>query len=190
MKRRIGLGCVGLVAAFGLFVLNASQAQPADPSTNLVEAGRARFNIRCAGCHGQDGLGGERAPAIANGSRLGLDNDKALRNLIQHGIADKGMPAFTVPADELNALAAFALSRMQPLSKTALSGRCPHRSRVVFRQGRLRAVPHGLGQRQHQRAGSDRSGAQADPGPDGNGAAEACCRRWRLSGGDCQDRER
>ena len=118
MKRRIGLGA-GLVAVFTLLILNASQAQPA---ANLVEAGRDRFNIRCAGCHGQDGLGGERAPSIANGSRLGLDNDKALRNLIQHGIADKGMPAFSVPAAELDQLAAFALSRMQPLAKTALSG--------------------------------------------------------------------
>src|SRR5579872_2712341 len=119
VKRRIGLGGV---AAFAWLILNASQAQPANPSTNLVEAGRARFNIRCAGCHGQDGLGGERAPAIANGSRLGLDNDKALRSLIQHGIADKGMPAFRVPADELDQLAAFALSRMQSLAKTALAG--------------------------------------------------------------------
>ncbi|HEY8253980.1 MAG TPA: c-type cytochrome, partial [Rhizomicrobium sp.] len=130
MKGRIGLSGAGLAAAFALLILNASQAQPAPPSsnpatnlaTNLVEAGRARFNIRCAGCHGQDGLGGERAPAIANGSRLGLDNDKALRNLIQHGMADKGMPAFSVPAGELDQLAAFALSRMQPLAKTALSG--------------------------------------------------------------------
>ncbi|HVZ27700.1 MAG TPA: c-type cytochrome, partial [Rhizomicrobium sp.] len=122
MKKLVGLGCAGLVAAFGLLTLDGSRAQPVNGSGDLVEAGRARFNVRCAGCHGQDGLGGERAPAIANGSRLGLDNEKALRNLIQHGIADKGMPAFTVPADELNALAAFALSRMQPLTRTALPG--------------------------------------------------------------------
>jgi len=59
LKRRIG---VGLLAAFALLTLNASQAQPAPASTNLatnmVEAGLDRFNIRCAGCHGQDGLGG------------------------------------------------------------------------------------------------------------------------------------
>jgi alcohol dehydrogenase (cytochrome c) len=122
LKKLVGLGCAGLVAAFGLLTLDGSRAQPVNGSGDLVEAGRARFNVRCAGCHGQDGLGGERAPAIANGSRLGLDNEKALRNLIQHGIADKGMPAFTVPADELNALAAFALSRMQPLTRTALPG--------------------------------------------------------------------
>jgi len=122
LKRLIGLGCAGLVAALGLLVADMSRAQPSVSSADQVEAGRARFNIRCAGCHGQDGLGGERAPAIANGSRLGLDNDNALRNLVQHGIADKGMPAFDVSADELNQLAAFALSRMQPLGKTALSG--------------------------------------------------------------------
>ena len=134
MKRLIGLGCAGLVAAFGLFVQDASRAQPAGSSASLVETGRARFNVRCAGCHGQDGLGGERAPTIANGSRLGLDNDKALRNLIQHGMADKGMPAFSVAPDELNALAAFALSRMQPLSQTALAGDAHAGANLFFGQ--------------------------------------------------------
>lgn len=132
MKRLISLGCAGLVAVIGLLIPDVSQAQPTSSSTDLLEAGRARFNIRCAGCHGQDGLGGERAPTIANGSRLGLDNVKALRDLIQHGIADKGMPAFSVPAAELDELAAFALSRMQPLAKTVLSGNAQAGAALFF----------------------------------------------------------
>ncbi len=87
-----------------------------------VEAGRARFNIRCAGCHGQDGLGGERAPAIGHGWRSRMETEGAIRDLITQGIPDAGMPAFSVPADELNHLVAFLQSRVLPLVKTSLPG--------------------------------------------------------------------
>ncbi|HEY1877355.1 MAG TPA: c-type cytochrome, partial [Rhizomicrobium sp.] len=132
MKRLVSLGSAALVAAVGLFILDASRAQPADRSTNPVEAGRARFNVRCAGCHGQDGLGGERAPAIAGGAHEGFDNDKAIRNLIGRGISDKGMPAFSVPPAELDQLVAFALSRMQPLSDTSISGNAEAGAALFF----------------------------------------------------------
>ena len=67
-------------------------------------------------------MGGERAPAITSRSERGLDDEKNLRNLIQQGIADRGMPAFTIPAPELDQLIAFLQSRVLPLSKTAISG--------------------------------------------------------------------
>jgi alcohol dehydrogenase (cytochrome c) len=133
-----GLGCGAflLAAALPLLVTGASLAQLPARATDPVEAGRSRFNIRCAGCHGQDGLGGERAPAIANGSRLGLDNEKALRNLVTHGIPDRGMPAFNVPTGELDQLVAFALSRMLPLAKTAVSGNADAGAALFFGTGR------------------------------------------------------
>jgi PQQ-dependent dehydrogenase (methanol/ethanol family) len=121
------LAGTALAAIFGLLLLDGARAAD-DP----VEAGRARFNVRCAGCHGQDGLGGERAPAIANGERLGLDNDKALRDLIGHGIADRGMPAFNVPAPELDQLVTFVLSRIQPLGETSLSGNAQAGAALFF----------------------------------------------------------
>ena len=121
-----------LAAGFELLAVHAGSAQPGTSSIDQVEAGRARFNIRCAGCHGQDGLGGERAPAIANASRQGLDNDKALHNLIQHGVPDKGMPAFSVPDVERNQLVAFALSRVLPLSKTSISGNAEAGAALFF----------------------------------------------------------
>jgi len=124
LGKSIGFGCVAvlLAAAIGLLIANTSLAQVAAASPDPVEAGRARFNVRCAGCHGQDGLGGERAPAIGRGSQRGLDDEKTLRNLIQHGIPDRGMPAFSMPAAELDQLVAFAQSRLLPLSKTSISG--------------------------------------------------------------------
>ncbi len=103
---------------------------------NAVEAGRERFNVRCAGCHGQDGLGGERAPAIGSGWRSRLDSEKAIRTLIQQGIPDAGMPAFAVPPTELEQLAAFVQSRVVPLSKTPVAGNIGTGAGLFFGKGR------------------------------------------------------
>jgi alcohol dehydrogenase (cytochrome c) len=129
MGRLFGITfCVLLVAG-----ASTGWAQTADP----VEAGRARFNVRCAGCHGQDGLGGERAPAIGKGQQQHLDDDKTLRNLIHNGIADRGMPAFgNLPAAEFDQLVAFARSRILPLSKTAMSGNAQKGAALFFGEGR------------------------------------------------------
>src|SRR3954464_1617086 len=124
------IGCAVSVAA--MLVASWGLAQVATPSSDPVEAGRSRFNVRCAGCHGQDGLGGERAPAITGRSERGLDNEKTLRNLIQHGISDRGMPAFTMPAAELDQVVAFVQSRVLPLSKTAVSGNAEAGAALFF----------------------------------------------------------
>jgi len=104
-----------------VFAAGALCAQ-SSASPNAVEAGRARFNVRCAGCHGQDGLGGERAPAIGQAWRSRMESEARLRDTILHGIPDAGMPSFNVPADELDQLVAFLVSRVSPLSKTAIGG--------------------------------------------------------------------
>ena len=91
-------------------------------TANPVEAGRSRFNVRCAGCHGQDGLGGERAPAIGRSGRNISEDEAALRDLIRKGIPDAGMPAFNVPSDELAQLVAFVRSRILPLGKVTIAG--------------------------------------------------------------------
>src|ERR1043166_7604645 len=76
------------------------------------EAGRKQFESRCAGCHGVDGAGGEHGPSIVDirrrgggegGGRTRLD----LRETIKNGIPEGGMPAFSLPEQELDALVAF-----------------------------------------------------------------------------------
>src|SRR5689334_9133995 len=122
----VSLTCAVVAATCELLLFDAALAQDA------VNAGRARFNVRCAGCHGQDGLGGERAPAIKSGSERKLDDQKTLRNLVQHGIPDRGMPAFNVPAPELDQLVAFVQSRVLPLGKTAISGNADAGAALFF----------------------------------------------------------
>src|SRR5450631_903771 len=89
-----------------------SAQTPSSAAPNPVEAGRTRFNVRCAGCHGQDGLGGERAPAIGQAWRSRTESEATLRDTILHGIPDVGMPAFNVPDAELQQLVAFLQSRV------------------------------------------------------------------------------
>src|SRR5579864_6726337 len=112
-------------------LFGAAFSQTTSSSANSLEAGRSRFNVRCAGCHGQDGLGGERAPAIGHSWRAGSESEAALRDLISKGIPDSGMPAFNVPAAELEQLVAFVRSRVLPLGKTALPGD-PHAGEALF----------------------------------------------------------
>lgn len=100
-----------------------------------VETGRRQFNIRCAGCHGEDGLGGERAPGIGKGSRKRLGTDDAVRGIITHGIAESGMPAFDIQGAELAALSMFVRSRVTPLSMSAPSGDADAGERYFFGTG-------------------------------------------------------
>jgi len=97
-------------------------AQPPSAAVSPIEAGRARFNVRCAGCHGQDGLGGERAPAIGQSWHSRTETEASIRETIQRGIPESGMPGFNVPSAELDQLVAFLQSRVLPLAKTAIAG--------------------------------------------------------------------
>src|ERR1700726_4051034 len=69
-------------------------------------AGRKLFAARCASCHGADGGGGEFGPDIADVRGLG-HRDRNLADLIKNGLPDSGMPAFPLPQQDIDALAAF-----------------------------------------------------------------------------------
>jgi alcohol dehydrogenase (cytochrome c) len=67
--------------------------------------GPVEYRTRCAFCHGADGRGGERGPAIT--ARIPLRDDAALAGLIRNGLAGAGMPGARIPEPDLNALIAF-----------------------------------------------------------------------------------
>lgn len=56
--------------------------------------GREIFAMRCATCHGLDGLGGERGPNIASRREVRQLSDQALASIVRKGIPETGMPAF------------------------------------------------------------------------------------------------
>jgi mono/diheme cytochrome c family protein len=76
------------------------QLTPADrgpPAPDDLSAGRQIFAMACAGCHGENGLGGPHAGAINDRAFLTLISDQALRRIIITGRPDLGMPDYRSP---------------------------------------------------------------------------------------------
>jgi len=90
--------------------------------SDQVAAGRKVFEARCAGCHGADGAGGERAPAISQADREKYESRQAIRTLVRHGIPDAGMPAFNIPEPQMTQLVAFVRSRLAPAGEFSVAG--------------------------------------------------------------------
>ncbi|MGA8594495.1 MAG: PQQ-binding-like beta-propeller repeat protein [Bryobacteraceae bacterium] len=110
-------------------------AADAPPPAALVEAGRHQFQTHCAGCHGGDGLGGERAPAIAHPDSPRLKSVDAIRKLLKQGIPDAGMPGFQLTPEEANQLVAFIQSRVTPIGKLHLAGDAASGKQFFFGPG-------------------------------------------------------
>jgi alcohol dehydrogenase (cytochrome c) len=91
-----------LIAAL---VVAGSLARLSEASAQSLESGRKIFEQRCAPCHGGDGEGGERGPAI--GFRLSALSDEELAKLIHDGRPLKGMPGMLVPQAEMAGLLRF-----------------------------------------------------------------------------------
>jgi cytochrome c oxidase cbb3-type subunit 3 len=92
----------------------ASQAQKSSPSANGNERSNASnadgqqvFESRCAGCHGLDGRGGERAPDIATSEKTQGRSDDELSRIIARGVPGTGMPAFASLGSSLKNVVAY-----------------------------------------------------------------------------------
>ncbi len=61
--------------------------------TNTAGQGAQRFMEYCAGCHGSDGRGGEKAPALVSASKPANPSDSELFRIVHDGTKG-GMPPF------------------------------------------------------------------------------------------------
>jgi PQQ-dependent dehydrogenase (methanol/ethanol family) len=99
------------------------------------DAGRKAFEGLCAGCHGADGAGGERGPAIVSSRRGRSRNEQQLTQTIRSGIPAGGMPAFPLPESELQQLAAFIHGLSAPAAENPPAGDVAAGERFFFGQG-------------------------------------------------------
>ncbi len=76
----------------------------------FAQPGKAPYQARCSGCHGDDGRGGGHGPAFVGIQRPRATSLETARSVIRNGIPGTGMPAFALPDDELNAIAAYTMS--------------------------------------------------------------------------------
>ncbi len=69
--------------------------------------GKKVYRDRCAGCHGNDARGSGKGPGLEGNPRLSGKGVAQVRATVQQGFPDSGMPAFDLPAEELDAVAAY-----------------------------------------------------------------------------------
>ena len=83
---------------------NQAQKNPRLTSTQ----GKQMFTSICAGCHGLDGRGAERAPNIADRPQVQRLSDAQISNIISNGIPGTGMPPFhSLQPSDLEAIVGY-----------------------------------------------------------------------------------
>jgi putative heme-binding domain-containing protein len=122
-----------VASAYGLGVKErAARPARAKQSERSIADGRQVFENRCAGCHGIDGRGGERAPDIATSAKTQPRSDSALAQIINNGIPAAGMPAFsTLDASTSRALVKYLRFLQGKTVSAALPGN-PQNGKAIF----------------------------------------------------------
>lgn len=121
----IRLATLCLFAAVSLAAQAPAPSTPARPRGNMlisravpdpaaVERGQKTFSANCSFCHGSSAQGGDTGPDLVR-SPLALDDEHGdkIGPVILQGRTNKGMPAFHLPAEQIQEIAAFLRSRQQ-----------------------------------------------------------------------------
>ena len=105
-KLIIAVLAAGGAAAALLFQVSAQEAQP--PVISAADAAQAvrDFNSTCAGCHGENAGGGDRAPALVDNPHLRTLDVAGIEAIIRSG--QRAMPPFpNLPQAQLTRLATW-----------------------------------------------------------------------------------
>ena len=113
-----------------------SQSPPQNVSQKNVKSastrGKQTFASTCAGCHGLDGRGGERAPNIAESPKVQRLADPQIAHIIENGVPGTGMPAFhSLARPDVQAVVAYLRSLQGTKRALNLPGD-PNRGEAVF----------------------------------------------------------
>ncbi len=106
------------------------------PSPADSTDGQKLFRQNCAGCHGADARGNDKAPALSGNRRVSDRSIQQLRQLIKTGIPGTGMPAFDLPSKDLDALAEFLHSMNGQAAGTSQQGDAAAGEAYFFGKGK------------------------------------------------------
>jgi cytochrome c oxidase cbb3-type subunit III len=102
------------------------QVSPAQPEA------RQTFAAMCAGCHGLDGSGTQRAPNIAAGSRVQALSAGEVYRIVYDGVPASGMPSFrSLGEPKIKLLVEYVKQFQGTKAPASLSGD-PDRGKQVF----------------------------------------------------------
>jgi cytochrome c oxidase cbb3-type subunit 3 len=131
-RSRSGLALVlaALWAANGVVAWSqGSQRKNASPA---LARGKRTFASTCAGCHGLDGRGGERAPNIAENPKVQRLSSAQIAHIIQNGIPGTAMPAFhSLEISDVQAVVTY-LRTLQGRKTAVILPGDPERGQTLF----------------------------------------------------------
>jgi len=108
------------------------RSQQRAPSPAALLQGRQVFSSSCAGCHGLDGRGGERAPDIASKREVQRLSSAALARIVHDGVPGTGMPSFRLlGASRIQAVVLYVRSLQGRREAGKLPGN-PEAGKVLF----------------------------------------------------------
>ena len=108
------------------------RSQQRAPSPAALLQGRQVFSSSCAGCHGLDGRGGERAPDIASKREAQRLSSAALERIVHDGVPGTGMPSFQLlGASRIQAVVLYVRSLQGRREAGKLPGN-PEAGKVLF----------------------------------------------------------
>jgi cytochrome c oxidase cbb3-type subunit 3 len=94
--------------------------------------GKQTFASTCAGCHGLDGRGAERAPNIAENPKVLRLSDAQISHIIENGVPGTAMPAFhSLAHPDVQAVVTY-LHSLQGIKRTLNLPGNPDRGETVF----------------------------------------------------------
>src|SRR5258708_20366859 len=109
-----------------------AQQSPQQENSQPATRGKQTFVSSCAGCHGLDGRGGERAPNIAEKPKTQQLSDARLFHIIENGIPGTGMPAFhSLERADIKAVVTYLRTLQGTKTATKLPAD-PNRPRTTF----------------------------------------------------------
>jgi cytochrome c oxidase cbb3-type subunit III len=127
------VGLFFVLSVFSISILQAMQNLPSDHDLQAATAvGRSTFNSSCAGCHGLDGTGSDKAVNISESPRVRGLSDAQLSSIISNGLPGTGMPAFrSLTARQVRAVVDYLRSLQGKAEGRTLPGD-PNRGKEIF----------------------------------------------------------
>jgi len=131
---------VALLWCTGVFQVSASFAQQKHSGKHGLKAasviGQSTFNSSCAGCHGLDGRGSDKAVNISGSAKVRHLSDGQLAGIISNGIPGTGMPGFhSLSASQIQAVVGYVRSLQGRVESRTLPGDATRGKEIFFGKG-------------------------------------------------------
>lgn len=122
-----------VAVACGSAALRARPQGAHQPPATQTQEPPPLFKRTCALCHGADARGTDRGPSLVNSAELRSMRDSDISDIIRKGKAR--MPAFPLPAADIDALTHFVRSLSSAETAPAVAGDAKAGERIFFGSG-------------------------------------------------------